>query len=97
MTLVLKGIDQEVLTENKQAIEAEILKSAPYTQVDDIYIMEKPQFIKVCFRTMAMANKIKESGLRFFWFSIPTRNIQYEQYTNVWCAIRTNTQRTHVQ
>lgn len=59
MTPVLKGIDQEVLIESNQSIEAEILKSAPFAQIDDIYIMEKPKFIKVRFRTMAMANKIR--------------------------------------
>lgn len=83
MTPVLKGIDQEVLMESNQSIEAEILKSAPFAQIDDIYIMEKPKFIKVRFITMDMANKIKETELRLFWFSIPSRNIEFEKYTNV--------------
>lgn len=78
MTLVLKGIDSEVIKETKRVIEEEIYKSAPFTKID-----EKPQIIKVRFRIMVMADKVKESGLRIFWFSIPPRNIVYEWYTNI--------------
>lgn len=94
MTLVLKGIDQEVLKESHQTIEAEIIKSAPFAQVDYVYIMEKPKFSKVRFRTMAMANRIKESGLRLFWSSIPARNIEYERNTNMTCYSYEHTKKT---
>ncbi|XP_037774971.1 uncharacterized protein LOC119571994 [Penaeus monodon] len=83
MTVVLKGIDAEILRESPNAIATEITKSAPFAKVDDVYIMEKPHIIKVRLRTMDMADKIKENGLRLFWFSIPPRNIEYERYTNV--------------
>lgn len=83
MTLVLKGIDNEILKETTNSIGKEIIKSAPFAKIDDIYVMEKTRIIKVRFRTMATADKIKESGLRLFWFSIPSRNIEYERHTNV--------------
>lgn len=45
--------------------------------------MGKPHTIKVRFRSMAIADKIKETGLRLFWFSISPHNIEYERYTNI--------------
>lgn len=83
MTLVLKGIDDEILKKPANAIKAEIAKNAPFTKTDNVYIMEKAHIIKVRLRTMAMAEKIKETVLRLFWFSTPQRNIEYERYTNV--------------
>lgn len=58
MTLVLKGIDQEILNESTSAIEAEIVKSVPYSKIDDVYVLEMPHIIKVRFRSMAMADKV---------------------------------------
>lgn len=83
MTFVLKGIDNEILKETTKSIEKEIIKSAPFAKINDIYVMERPHIIMVRLRTMAMADKIKENGLRLFWFSIPSRNIEYERHTNV--------------
>lgn len=68
MTIVLKGIDSEVLKETPKAIETELLKSAPYAKINDVFVMEKTHIIKVWFRTMAMADRVKETGVRLFWF-----------------------------
>lgn len=81
--IVLKAMDEEILKQSKNSIEAEILKSTPFAKVDDIYVIEKTHIIKVRFKTMAMADKIKETGLRLYWFSIPARNIEYEKYVTV--------------
>lgn len=81
MTLVFKGVDNEILDQTKGKLKHAIERIAPFAKV--IYVMKTFNIVKVRFRTMAMADKVKENRLRLPWFSIPPRNIKQERYTDI--------------
>lgn len=51
--------------------------------IEDVFIMQKPSIITVCLQKLDVADKLKAEIFNLFYFSIPTGNIETEQYSNI--------------
>lgn len=74
LTLVLKGMDKSITNLPPDAIAAEIERTITHAKVDDVYIMQKYNLIKVRHNSLTSANLIKERGLKLFAFSVTPSN-----------------------
>ena len=80
-TLVLKKLDY-ILFEDEVDFKAEIYKEAPYTkhQIEDIYVMEEHNIIKVRFKSIETATRMKREGIKLLGSSIPPNQIETERH-----------------
>lgn len=81
-TLVLKRVDESIMKKDPIEIANEIERSNNHVKVEHVYIMNV-NYVKVRFSTTSSANKIKETGLRIFSFSIIPRQIEFERFTAI--------------
>lgn len=83
LTLVLKRLDKQVVSEDADTIKKEISAAVPSCKVEDIYIMKEKYILKVRFSNHQTANDIKEKGIYLFRLFIAPWQIEYERFTHI--------------
>lgn len=63
LTLVLKRLERQVITEDSENIKQEITTASPNSMVEDIFIMKKKCITKIRFLIHTAAKVIKENGI----------------------------------
>ena len=77
--LVIKKVDSSVMDYEEENIINEIYRTEPSTknQIESIYLMKVHNIIKIKFRNITVAKRIKEEGVRMFgWIC---RTIEFER------------------
>lgn len=82
-TLVLKGVDESIMKKDPTEIATEIERTNNHLKVEHVYVMTNVNYVKVRLNTINNANKVKETGLRIFSFSITPRQIEFERFTAI--------------
>ena len=79
-TLFLNHVDEHICQQNKAALIEHLQRRNSFLNVADLYVFSNSSTVKLTCETVAMVNKIKDSGSFIFNFFIPPRNIALEKY-----------------
>ena len=80
--LIVKSVDQSLVQRSDSEIIEEI-ESRNTVTVTDFFKFPNSNTIKITFETKEMADKIVNTGLRLFYFSIPTYDIARQTHTPI--------------
>lgn len=79
----LTNVGESITKKDPTDIPNEIEWTNNHVKVEHVYIMTNMNYIKMRFNTISSANKIKETSLRIFSFSITLRQIEFERFTAI--------------
>ena len=83
-TIVVKKLDFLIYDYSKKEIIEEIEEqNQARQQVEDIYLMQKHDIIKIKFRNIELAQKIKQNGIYIYSNFYPSTQIEDDRYTKI--------------